>query len=56
MLVSAFLIAGTLFAQDAQVTLLMSKDHHLYPHPRGCKLHDAHPAIEHLIPIRVNIA
>ncbi len=35
MLVSAFLIAGTLFAQDAQVTSLMSKDLPDYPGKEG---------------------
>ena len=51
--VPAFLIAGALIAQDAQVTLLMSKDLADFPGKEGlminrlvfgCSHQDAHPA------------
>ena len=43
MLVPAFLIAGTLFAQDAQVTPLMSKDLPDFPGKEGLMITVVYP-------------
>jgi quercetin dioxygenase-like cupin family protein len=43
MLVPAFLIAGTLFAQDAQVTPLMSKDLPEFPGKEGLMITVVYP-------------
>ena len=43
MLVPAFLIAGSLFAQDAQVTPLMSKDLPEYPGKEGLMITVVYP-------------
>jgi quercetin dioxygenase-like cupin family protein len=43
MLVAAFLIAGTVFAQDAQVTPLMSKDLSDYPGKEGLMISVVYP-------------